>query len=58
MQIPLLVGRSSPSVLTVSHIRLSKTFASIQVPSFAANLYQKQKEATFSWERENLHKAN
>lgn len=48
MQIPLLVGRSSPSVLTVSHIRLSKTFASIQVPSFAANLYQKQKEATFS----------
>lgn len=46
MQIPLLVGCSSPSVLTVSHIRLSKMLASIQVSSFAANLYQKQKEAT------------
>lgn len=58
MQIPLLVGCSSPSVLTVSRIRLSKTFASIWVSSFAANLYQKQKEAAFLWEQENLHKAN
>lgn len=58
MQIPFLVGCSSPSVLTVSCIRLSKTFASIWVSSFAANLYQKQKEAAFLWKQENLHKAS
>lgn len=58
MQIPFLVGCSSPSVLTVSRVRLSKTFASIWVSSFAANLYQKQKEAAFLWKQENLHKAS
>lgn len=58
MQISLLVGCSSPSVLTISRIRLSKTFARIWVSSFAANIYHKQKEAAFLWEQEDFHKAS